>query len=108
MKDNVRIAIQLDETEGHDFPVELNIKQDELDLNNRYFRLVEEDQDGNILDDACPFQLDETDDGSVSLTFMVKGVTQPNQTRCYALVATDHAPDFAPLNQNIVRRKLGK
>lgn len=79
-----------------DYPAELKLRFGQFD--DFEFYIIEEDAAGNCIDESVPFQLDQQGD-SLTLTFLMKGITAPNQQRRFVMIEADNNPTIEPLIQ---------
>lgn len=70
----------------HDKPAEIVLDLRALGITNPHLHIVEQDQTGTIIDDAIPCQLDLLDNNEGVFTFLIKGITPRNTSRCYQLM----------------------
>lgn len=80
----------------YDTPAELEIDLNPFDLDRHALYLIEEDKQGNVIDNAVPFQINQENDHT-SITLLLMGHTPPNTQRSYALVKPADMAEVTPL-----------
>jgi hypothetical protein len=96
MSHNIGLSTHTGEWERTNYPVEAELNLAEFNLEAATLGIIEEDQQGNVLDESVPFQLDGGESGIATLTFLMTGTTPANTQRLYALVPSDTSPPIKP------------
>jgi hypothetical protein len=96
MNRKIALSVQTGEWPRTDYPAEVELRVRQLNLEEAVIRLVEEDQEGNVIDDSVPCQLDQGADGVVTVTFLLTGETPAHTQRFYALIRSDTIPHAVP------------
>ena len=97
MPDKIRFTVQTDEWERFDHPAELQLDTTEYELGFNKVNLIEVDSQGNSINEAVPFQIDENEDETLTITILLTGQTPPLTERHYEIVSTESAPKIDPL-----------
>jgi len=96
MTEKLSFFVCPDEWERFDRPAEVDLDLAQHNLNSDNIRVIEEDEAGNVIDDAVPFQVDQAQN-KTTLTVLLTGKTAPKTRRCYAVIPVDAKPHIEPL-----------